>query len=266
MLTAAGIPQGTYGYLDDAGTGLNFDLMLNDIKECPEGSVILLHNCAHNPTGVDPTEDEWDQIVSVMIERKLLPFFDNAYQGFVSGNPTVDAFAVRRFAEAGLEMLVACSFSKNFGLYGERVGAIHVVASSKEGVEHVASQLRVHSRAIYSTCPAFGARLVATILGDEKMNRQWENDCMTMASRLDDVRKDLHTKLVEMNVKGTWDHVIKQRGMFSYTGIPKDSVDRLKAEHHIYMLGNGRISLAGLNKGNTQRFVAALKEVMGSNN
>ena len=265
MLTAAGVPQGIYGYLDDAGTGLNFSKMLNDIKACPEGSVILLHNCAHNPTGVDPTEDEWDQLVSVMLEKKLLPLFDNAYQGFVSGNPTIDAFAVRRFAEAGLEMLIACSFSKNFGLYGERAGALHVVTKSTEGLPQVASQLRVCSRALYSTCPAFGARIVASVLGDEKINRQWENDCMTMATRLNDVRQDLYTKLIEMNVKGTWNHVIKQRGMFSYTGIPKDIVDRLKNEYHIYMLGNGRISLAGLNKGNTARFVTALQEVMGTN-
>jgi aspartate aminotransferase len=265
MLEAAGIKMVEYSYLDKAGTGLDFAGMLNDISQCPPGSIVLLHAIAHNPTGVDPSVEEWDQLREVMRERRLLPFFDNAYQGFVSGDPQQDAYAVRSFAKMGMEMLIACSFSKNFGLYGERVGCVHVVTSDPKLCESVASQLRASSRTLYSSCPTFGARIVATILGDENLTAMWAADCITMSSRLNGVRQSLYSRLVKLNVKGTWEHVIKQRGMFSYTGIPKEAVQRLKDEYHIYMLGNGRISLAGLNKGNIERFCNALVEVLGTN-
>lgn len=192
-------------------------------------------------------------------------FFDNAYQGFVSGDPHKDAFAVRLFAEAGFEMFVACSFAKNFGLYGERVGALHVVVSDASRISAISSQLRVIARSLYSTCPAHGARIVATVLGDPVRKLAWEEQCAVMANRLNAVRQQLYDALVRQNVKGTWSHVIKQRGMFSYTGIPASAVARLKAEFHIYMLSNGRISLAGLNENNVERFVDAIRVIMGDN-
>jgi aspartate/tyrosine/aromatic aminotransferase len=265
MVQAAGLKQAKYAYLDEAGTGLDFAGMMRDISQCPPGSIILLHAIAHNPTGVDPTESEWDLLRAVMKERQLFPFFDNAYQAFVTGNPDTDAYAVRSFAENGMDMIVACSFAKNFGLYGERVGCVHVVVPDPALVENVGSQLRVASRVLYSTCPTYGARIVATILGDEVMNAQWRKDCMAMSTRLNNVRQALYEKLLELNVKGTWSHVIKQRGMFTYSGIPKDAVTRLREEFHIYMLVDGRISLAGLNGGNVDRFCAALLTVLGSN-
>jgi len=265
MLAAAGIPQREYAYLDAAGTGLDFSSMLRDISDAPVGSIILLHAIAHNPTGVDPAQEEWNQLRAVMKQRQLLPFFDNAYQGFVSGDPQKDAYAVRSFAANGMEMLIACSFSKNFGLYGERVGAVHAVVSDGSLCDNVASQLRAASRVLYSSCPTYGARIVATILADATLSQQWAADCITMSSRLNAVRQSLHDRLVAINVRGTWGHVIKQRGMFSYTGIPKHAVQRLKDDFHIYMLSNGRISLAGLNQGNIARFVEALKEVLGTN-
>jgi len=192
MLTAAHVKQSTYRYLDDSGTSLNFSAMLADISAAPEGSIILMHNCAHNPTGVDPTEDEWRQILAVVQGRNLLPFFDNAYQGFVSGCPSKDAFAVRLFAEAGLEMMVACSFAKNFGLYGERVGALHFVCGSTVETERTASQLRALARVLYSTCPAYGARLVAAVLGNDEKRADWEAQCHAMAERLNNVRATLY--------------------------------------------------------------------------
>lgn len=267
MLAAAHVKQAKYRYLDSSGTMLNFDAMLADIAAAPEGSIILLHNCAHNPTGVDPTEDEWRQIMSTMQARNHLAFFDNAYQGFVTGCPTKDAFPVRLFAEAGMELIVACSFAKNFGLYGERVGALHFVCSNSQQVDNVASQLRALSRVLYSTCPAYGARLVAAVLGNEDRRIEWETQCKAMADRLNSVRKSLYEALLAMKVKsptGTWQHVIRQRGMFSYTGIPAAAVARLKDEHHIYMLSNGRISLAGLNSNNTKRFAEKLALILGS--
>jgi len=265
MLAAAHVEQATYRYLDAAGTSLNFSAMLADITAAPEESIILLHNCAHNPTGVDPSEDEWRQILAVMKARNQLPFFDNAYQGFVTGCPTKDAFPVRLFAEAGLEMIVACSFAKNFGLYGERVGALHFVCANTQEVEKVGSQLRALARVLYSTCPAYGARLVAAVLNNDQSRGEWEAQCKAMADRLNSVRASLYQALVDLKVKGTWKHVIEQRGMFSYTGISAAVVARLKNEHHIYMLSNGRISLAGLNSSNTIRFAEKLALILGTN-
>lgn len=162
-------------------------------------------------------------------------------------------------------MICACSFAKNFGLYGERAGCLHYVLSSPSLVPIMASQLRAISRILYSTCPSYGARIVATILSDAALNDQWKRECKMMADRLSGVRQQIYDALVAENVKGTWDHIIAQRGMFSYTGIPADAVARLKAEHHIYMLSDGRISLAGLNSSNIHVFASALKLVLGEN-
>jgi aspartate/tyrosine/aromatic aminotransferase len=225
----------------------------------------VFHNCAHNPSGIDPSEDQWRQILDVSLRRRFLPFFDNAYQGFVSGDPNKDAFAVRTFAEAGMEMLVACSFAKNFGLYGERVGALHFVTSNSEHVPRIASQMRVISRSLYSTCPCYGARIVSLILNDKDRKRAWESECAEMANRIYSVRSMLYDALVQYGAKGDWKHVKSQRGMFSYTGISADIVERLKTEYHIYMLSNGRISLAGLNAKNIPRFAAAIANCVGTN-
>ena len=265
MVKDLGLELNTYSYLDDAGTGLNFEAMIRDIRNIPDGYAILLHAVAHNPTGVDPTDDNWRELLDVIKQKKLFLFFDCAYQGFVSGDPEIDAFAVRLFAEQGLEMVVACSFSKNFGLYGERTGALHVVSSSQDALKSCASQLRAISRVLYSTCPSFGARIVSTVLNDPVTKAQWQKECCMMATRLNEVRKDLYDQLVAANVKGTWEHVIKQRGMFSYTGLSKEVVNKLKEEYHIYMLTDGRISLAGLNTNNTPTFVKALLECLGTN-
>ena len=265
LVKSAGLVAETYSYLDEAGTGLNFQAMLADLKEIPDGNVVLMHACAHNPSGVDPTEEEWQQVLDVFKSKNILAFFDNAYQGFVSGDPNVDAYAVRLMADAGLEMICACSFSKNMGLYGERVGALHFVVSSEAKKNAIATQLRVISRVMYSTAPSFGPRIVSTILTDPALKTQWIGECALMAKRLTDVRQQLYEGLKSANVKGTWEHVIKQRGMFSYTGLDADTVEKLKSEYHIYMLKDGRISLAGLNSNNLDRFVAALKAILGTN-
>lgn len=266
MLASAGVKKtATYRYLDSTGCALDFDGLVEDLSQCPEGSIILLHLCAHNPTGVDPTDEQWHRIIDIIKTRKLLPFFDNAYQGFVSGCPHKDALAARLFAETGLEMIIACSFAKNFGLYGDRVGVLHMVTADTAPVSSIASQLRVVSRALYSTCPTHGARIVARVLGDPALKTLWEQECKGMADRLSGIRGKLHAELLRLNVKGTWDHVVAQRGMFSYTGISAPVVKRLRDEYHIYMLENGRISLAGLNESNIERFAGALLEIMGSN-
>lgn len=265
VLDAVGIPKTTYRYLLPDGCNLDFDGMLADLKALPEKSIVLMHSCAHNPSGCDPSDEQWKEILQVFQERKLFPFFDNAYQGFVSGDPQVDAYAVRLFAQAGLEMIVACSFSKNFGLYGQRVGALHVVTTDKDSTTRVASLIRAIARCLYSTCPAHGARIVSIILNDSARSQQWHQECKGMADRLNSVRHTLYDELIKANVKGTWKHIISQRGMFSFTGISPENVQRLKEEYHIYMLKDGRISLAGLNNSNIQRFVHALLEIYGTN-
>lgn len=262
---AVGVAIQTYRYLDDAGVGFNFQGMLDDLEAAEENSILLLHACAHNPTGVDPSIEEWKKIVEVVKRRHLLPFFDSAYQGFVSGDPTLDAFAVRLFVESGLELLVAASFSKNFGLYGERLGALHVVVPRAEEVPRVASICRALARPLYSTCPTHGARIVAHILSDPKLSQEWLNECNGMAQRLLSVRSLLYEKLKEKNVRGNWEHIVKQKGMFSFSGIRGENVERLKKDHHIYFLSDGRISLSGLNQHNIDRFVDALKDVLGTN-
>lgn len=266
IVNAAGITLATYTYLDATATSFDYEGMLASLEQLPENAIILLHSCAHNPSGSDPTDEQWKGILSVMKRRNLFPFFDNAYQGFVSGDPDVDAFSVRLFAaDPDMEMIIACSFSKNFGLYGERVGALHIITRTTDQAETVATILRAVARCLYSTCPSYGSRIVSYILSDEERKNAWKRECAAMAHRLNDIRANLHAELVQHNVKGKWEHVRTQRGMFSFSGISRDAVLRLKHEYHVYLLEDGRVSLAGLNSSNLQKFVKALVDVLGTN-
>lgn len=163
LMEAAGFAINTYKYLDSSGCGLDFPGMINSLMTCPEGSIILFHCCAHNPTGVDCDDDQWRQVLQVVQARQLFPLFDNAYQGFVSGDPEKDAFSVRLFADAGVQFIAVCSFSKNFGLYGDRLGCVHVVTKSTDECARIGSNLRAMARALYSTCSITGAQIVATV-------------------------------------------------------------------------------------------------------
>ena len=259
------LPIGTYRYVDASGLRMDFEGMIADLRAVEVGSIILLHMCAHNPTGMDPTNEQWSIILEVMKEKNLFPFFDAAYQGFVSGDPDVDAFPVRLFVGAGCELMVASSFAKTFGLYGQRAGALHVVTISPATLPAVASQLRVCARVVYSTCPAHGARIVSTVLNNPELHSLWRHECAEMAQRLASVRSTLLQELIDQNVKGDWSHLSLQRGMFSYSGISAGAVRRLRSEFHIYLLESGRISLAGLNSSNISVFVRALKAILGSN-
>lgn len=220
---------------------------------------MLLHMVAHNPSGFDPSPKQWQQIVGAVKERRLFPLLDNAYQGFYRGLVT-DAFPARLLANAGVEMLIACSYSKNFGLYGERVGCLHVLSAEASMSAAILSHLIALSRTLHSNCPAYGARIVATILGDPELKTLWTQECNMMAGRLNSVRAQLHSLLLELKTPGTWDHVAAQGGMFSLTGIATPVIQRLQTEHHVYMLATGRISLAGLNSSNIRRFAVALTE------
>lgn len=197
---------------------LDFEGMISTIKQAPAGSVILLHPCAHNPTGVDPTQEQWKEIAAVMKERDLFPFLDCAYQGFATGDLAKDNFAIRYFVEQGFELCVCQSFAKNFGLYGQRAGAFHyVVASasdSSEAIKRIASQLAILQRSEISNPPAYGARIASKVLNDPQLFAEWERDLRTMSGRIIEMRKALKAELDKLGTPGTWDHITSQIGMF----------------------------------------------------
>ncbi|KAL1713481.1 pyridoxal phosphate-dependent transferase [Schizophyllum commune] len=258
-----GIEPVTYPYYDPKTIGLDFDGFLGAVQNAPPKSVILLHACAHNPTGVDPTHEQWQTIARVMKERAHYAFFDCAYQGFASGDLDADAWAVRHFAAEGIPLLVCQSFAKNAGLYGERVGALHIVAKSADAAARVKSQLAVLQRSEISNPPAYGARLVSMILGQPELFAQWKQDIKTMAGRIIDMRHELHRLLTqELKTPGNWDHIINQIGMFSFTGLSPEQCKALIEEYHVYLTSNGRISMAGLNSHNIQYFAKAVDTVV----
>ena len=223
---------------------------------------MLLHACAHNPTGIDPTKEQWAQIADVCDERGLYPFFDCAYQGFASGNLNNDAWAVRYFVNRGLELLVCQSFAKNFGLYGQRVGALHVVFADSASKKAAATQLELLQRAEISNPPAYGARIVSRILTNAELFSEWERDLLTMANRINDMRIALRKHLEQLGTPGTWDHITSQIGMFSFTGLQSYQVERLVEEFHVYLSKNGRISMAGLNESNVEYVAKSIDAVV----
>jgi len=259
----AGLAVKTYPYYHKETRGFNFDGMMACLKdEVAPGSVILLHACAHNPTGVDPTEDQWKQIADLMQEKKIIPMMDSAYQGYASGCLEKDAFAARLFVERGFEMFMCQSFAKNLGLYGERIGMIHIVCPNADISKAVLSQLKLVIRPMYSSPPKHGAELVQYILGNPTRLEAWKVELKGMADRILEVRALLRKGLEEKGTPGTWNHITDQIGMFSFTGLTPAQCERLIQQHHIYLLKSGRISLAGLNKGNIQYMVDCVDEVV----
>ncbi|KAK5052646.1 hypothetical protein LTR84_002511 [Exophiala bonariae] len=260
------LPIANYPYFSAKTKGLDCEGLLSTLNSAKEGSIILLHACAHNPTGVDPTQDQWKQIAQVVRDRKLFPFFDCAYQGFASGDLAQDNFAIRYFVEQGFELIIAQSFAKNFGLYGERAGAFHFVAApgsqAKDITKRVASQLAILQRSEISNPPAYGARIASTVLNDPKLFAEWEGDLRTMSGRIIEMRKSLKAELDKLDTPGNWDHITGQIGMFSFTGISEKQVLAIREKWHVYMTKNGRISMAGLNTGNVKYFAEALDDVV----
>ncbi|KAJ3118123.1 Aspartate aminotransferase, cytoplasmic [Physocladia obscura] len=258
----SGFTVKTYKYWNAATRGLAFDEFLESLKNAPLGSIFVLHACAHNPTGVDPTHEQWKQIAAVIKERKHFPFFDCAYQGFASGSLAQDAWAVRYFVESGFEIFVAQSYSKNFGLYSERCGCLTVVTSTEQQAINVRSQLCRLNRSSISNPPAYGARIVNAVLNDPTLFTEWEENLRTMAHRIIKMRSECVRHLTDLKTPGSWDHITSQIGMFSYTGLTKAQVKVIKEKFHVYMTDNGRISMAGLNEGNVKRFAEAVDYVV----
>jgi len=236
--------------------------MIADLTAAEKGTVVLLHTCAHNPTGVDPTQEQWKKIAEVVQERHLLPFFDCAYQGFETGSLEDDAYAVRLFDSLGIEFFVAQSFAKNMGLYGERVGAFYVVTKTEQQAKFALSQIKVLARSIYSSPPTTGARLASTVLNTPELYQEWKVELKAMADRIIEMRKVLFNAITSNQTPGVWTHITSQIGMFSYTGLSADQVSILVNKYHIHMLGNGRISMAGLNADSCKYLADAIHDAV----
>ena len=261
IFNTAGLDVQRYRYYDRATNGLDFEGMKADLNDAPTGSVVLLHACAHNPTGCDPSHDQWKELSDLIMEKKLHVFFDSAYQGFASGDAEADAFALRYFVDKGHKVLLAQSFAKNFGLYGERCGTLSFVCGNSEEKEAVMSQLKLIIRAMYSSPPIHGASIVKTVLGDEDLGKQYYEECALMANRIGDMRKLLVEKLKEKGSTHDWSHVTNQIGMFAFTGMSKEMCDELTEKYFIFLTKDGRISLAGLNEGNVEYVANAVHAV-----
>lgn len=256
----SGLEVKKYRYYNAENSDLEFDNMVQDLKNIPEKTVVLLHACAHNPTGMDPTAEQWQEISKVMKDGNLIPFFDCAYQGFASGNAPRDAFAIRMFVEDGHNLATVQSFSKNFGLYGQRVGALSIITNDENEAKKVLSQMKMTIRPMYSNPPRHGAQLVSTILGDKQLTTDFIDQCADMASRINDMRIQLRTALEEGGDRN-WEHITKQIGMFAYSGLSSEEVVQLREKHSIYCTLDGRISMAGVTTKNVNYISDAIKEV-----
>lgn len=261
MAKDAGLNLGTYRYYDKKTIGLDFSGMCEDIKNAKDGSVFMLHACAHNPTGVDPTVEQWKELSALMKKKNHLVFFDSAYQGFASGDAEKDAASMRIFVKDGHDIAIAQSYAKNFGLYGERIGCFSMVGQTAEEADRLLSQIKILIRPMYSNPPIHGARIVATILNDPVLNKQWYAECKSMADRIIVMRDTLKASLAKEGSVRNWDHITSQIGMFCFSGMTPEQVERLRTEFHIYMTKNGRISMAGVTSKNVGYLAHAMHQV-----
>jgi aromatic-amino-acid transaminase len=261
IFEGAGFKVATYPWFDSETNGVRVEALLEKLNTLPERSIVLLHPCCHNPTGADLTHAQWDAVIEVLKARNLIPFLDIAYQGFGAGMED-DAYAIRAVASAGLPALVSNSFSKIFSLYGERVGGLSVVCEDAEAAGRVLGQLKATVRRIYSSPPNFGAQVVATVLGDENLKASWLAEVEAMRKRILSMRQELVNVLKEAVPGHNFDYLLKQRGMFSYTGLSAAQVDRLREEFGVYLIASGRMCVAGLNASNVQRVAQAFAAVM----
>jgi len=258
----AGFKVNIYPYYDAKTRGVDFDAMLGALKTIPAGDIVLLHACCHNPTGVDLSEAQWDAVAETMEARGLVPFLDIAYQGFGDGIDA-DGGAVRRFAKTGMPLFVANSFSKSFSLYGERVGSLNVVAASSEEGARALSQIKRLVRANYSNPPTQGGKIVATVLASPELRTLWEQELGQMRERIKDMRKLLVEKIHARVPGADFSFVTRQRGMFSYSGLTKEQVVRMREEFAVYAIESGRICVAALNTKNVDYSADAIAKVIG---
>ena len=260
LFTRAGFEVGQYRYYSPEIRGIDVDAMIQDLQEAEEGTIVVLHACCHNPTGYDLTTDDWSRVIDVVQSRKLVAFLDMAYQGFGFGIME-DKAVIGRFVEAGIEFLVATSFSKSFILYGERIGALHVVGQDADAARKVLSQLKICIRTNYSNPAKHGAALVAEVLNDPGLRRMWEDELAAMRVRIKSLRAQLVERLRAEGIKDM-DFIAEQLGMFSYSGLTRDQMVALRDEHGIYGTDAGRMCVAALNSrniGHVARAIAAVR-------
>src|SRR5258705_1149373 len=258
----AGFTVNTYPYYDAATRGLNFSGMLRSLRTIPAGSIVVLHACCHNPTGVDLSAPQWTEVIDVVVARGLMPFVDIAYQGLGDGIDA-DGEVVRRFAQAACPVFVSNSFSKSFSLYGERVGALSVVAGDSAEAARVLSQLKRTVRTNYSNPPTHGGQIVATVLASPELRALWEKELGQMRDRIREMRRQLAENLRTRLPKSDFGFVTRQRGMFSYSGLSKAAVERLRDEFSVYAIDTGRICVAALNSRNIDHVTEAIAKVIG---
>ncbi len=261
LFSAAGFPVVSYDYYDAATHGLDFGGMLASLRALPAGTIVVLHACCHNPTGVDPTLDQWQEIARALQAGQLVPFLDIAYQGFGDGIEE-DAAVVRLFADLGMTMFISSSFSKSFSLYGERVGALTLVTGGDEESTRVLSQLKRVIRTNYSNPPTHGGALVSTVLNTPELYKLWAEELAGMRDRIRAMRHQLVEKIQAQGVDQDFSFVKAQRGMFSYSGLTKPQVERLREDFGIYAVGSGRICVAALNSGNIDYVARAVADVI----
>jgi len=261
IFAAAGLEVKTYAYRDAATNGLDFNAMLESLEQVPAGDVVLLHGCCHNPTGIDPTVEQWSQIGDLLRRRGVLPLVDFAYQGLADGIEQ-DAAGLRALVEQVDQLLVSSSFSKNFGLYRERTGALTIVGDTAEQAKTVMSQLKLVIRANYSNPPAHGGGIVMTVLQDPELRAKWELEVTEIRDRINGMRRQFVEKLKAKGVARDFSFIIQQRGMFSFSGLTKDQVEVLRDKHAIYIVGSGRINVAGMTPANIDRLCDAIVSVL----
>jgi aspartate/tyrosine/aromatic aminotransferase len=257
----AGLETAKYRYYDKNTRALDFEGMKEDLKNAKAGDAVLIHACCHNPSGMDPNAAQWEELAKLVADLGLLPFFDFAYQGFGNGIEE-DAFGIRTFLKYNKEILVASSFSKNFGLYNERIGALTVVSADKETADRVFSQVKIAVRANISNPPAHGAKIVTTVLSCPELRAQWEQEVAEMRDRIKEMRELFVSKLAALGSSVDFSFINTQYGMFSFSGLSPEQVATLKKDYGIYMVGNGRISVAGITTSNIDALCKAISEVL----
>jgi aromatic-amino-acid transaminase len=260
LLETAGFKVNRYPYYDPETHGLDFDRMLDGLKAIPAGSVVVLHACCHNPTGVDLSQEQWRAVADVIVDNALIPFLDFAYQGFGDG-PDQDAYAVRLFAQRDIPCLISNSFSKSFSIYRERVGGLTVLTGDADEARRLTSQLKRTVRTNYSSPPSYGAQVVATILADPQLRAQWEQELAEMRERIVQMRHLFVDTLKAKGLNQDFSFIAQQRGMFSYSGLSLEAVRRLRAEYGLYIVDSGRICVAAMNAGNIGYICEAIAKV-----
>jgi len=261
IFAAAGVPTKSVPYFDAKTNGLAWNEFIGAVKQIPAGDALLLHACCHNPTGIDPTPAQWKELSEVLTARGILPLLDFAYQGFADGLEQ-DAVGLVTLAKPGVEMIVCSSFSKNFGLYNERVGALSIVAADKKEADTVQSQVKTTIRSNYSNPPSHGGELVVTVLNDHELEKLWRSEVDEMRARINGMRTLLVETLKSKGVPGDYSFITQQRGMFSFSGLTPEHVKALKEKHAIYIVGSGRINVAGITQDNVGPLCEAIADVV----